>query len=287
MRNIFAFILIFLPLTAFAEHEFSNNAILTDTHSTIVEMRQSAGFSWGLPKGFDISLEEELREVIHNSSVTPSAYFSKSYTTVEAGWKFLSVTEPSNNYKYGLKLTAGYTLRFLNNKVYKEEVKQGANAYLRHRPHVSLTGSADFGNLKLSLRERWLMDCRTDSVNELEKARLAMELRHRIRLDYSIPGKPLKPYIGVELTNTLNEPTCPWINPETGRPFYGGQYLNSVRASIGLKWRIDKHNSLTFSYLYHFEQEREVNITRKENISRLYMAKESKHILMIAYELGY
>jgi len=121
----------------------------------------------------------------------------------------------------------------------------------------------------------------------MEKAKNKMELRHRIRLDYSVTGKPIKPFVAFELTNTLNEPTSN-VTDSNGDPLYGGQYLNSVRAMLGFRWKINMHNALTFSYCFHLEQDREVNIGKNSGeINRLYMEKDFKHVIHVAYELGY
>lgn len=260
---------------------FAKDAVLEDTKQAQMELRQSASVAYDLPKGFDISLEEELREVVYDNQRDPSAYFGKTYTTVNVGWKFFNYTDPNTNYKYSLKLDAGYTLRYLATK--------GTNPTecLVHRPIVALTGSATFGDWKVSLRERYQVDCRLDSVNPLEKAKNKMELRSRVRVEYQIPGKPLKPYAQIELTNTLNEPTWRGLtHPTTGEAIYGGQYLNSVRTMVGLKWKLDKNNSLSLYYVFAYLKDREVNISHKNNINRFYYNHNYKHIVTLAYSFN-
>lgn len=279
MKKIVAGLLLCIPFRVLAEGTLSSDAILEDTHHTAVEMRQEAVFDFSLPRDFSLSIEQEFRELVYDT-----ACFSKSYTGVSVGWRFMNITDPNTNYKYSLRFDAGYTLRYLHQK--NIDGAQPCN-YLVHRPWVSLTAAATFGDFKISLRERFLANCRTDSINPLEKAQQQLELRHRLKLEYQVPGKPLKPYVQLELTNTLNEPQCPWIDPKTEQPYYGGQYLNSVRTTVGIKWRLDKRNALTFYYMYSYGKDREVNISRKGNINRLYFEYEQKHVITVAYNFDY
>lgn len=77
-----------------------------------LELRQEVSWTKKLPAGFDIGIEEELREVLYNPNEDPAAFFSKSYTTLNVGYKMLSLQSPNTGYKYGLKLDLGYTLKF-------------------------------------------------------------------------------------------------------------------------------------------------------------------------------
>lgn len=271
-RYLGLLLIVWLALPALAI-EFSDDVDRTNRLGHVAELRQSAAASFTFNKTWDLGIREELREVVYDSGSTPMAYFSKSYTTLEAGWKCFSYTDAYNGYKYNMKLSAGYTLRYLHQK-----------QALRHRPFVTLSGSVNFGNVKLTLRERYLADCRTDSVNVLEKPKCYMELRHRLTADFRIPGKTYKPFTYIEFANTLNQPSC---YDDSGARLYGGQYLSSVRAKVGLEWKLSKQHALVFAYAFHFNQSREVNITKKsQEINRLYMDQTLKHIISVAYEFG-
>ena len=270
-----------LPMRAY---EFSDEVDTKTRTSHVVELRQSAGVDFKLGKSGSLGLTEEIREVVFDTKNDPMAYFSKSYTTVEAGWKLFSVTDAYNGYKYGMKLSAGYTLRYLNQKLRDKDGNVQAPAdYLRHRPFATLSFGTNFGPVKLTLRERYLADIRTDSVNVLEKPKCYMELRHRLTADFAIPGKTYKPFTAIEVANTLNQPSC---FDAAGNKLYGGQYISAVRARVGLHWKPNKQNTLTFSYGFHWGQSREVNITKKDKINRLYMDQTYKHVISIAYEFG-
>lgn len=294
-----------MPMAAWAQSH-SMEAGFPDTVShQQVELRQSLNFEYKLPKGFDVALEEELREVVYTPAEQPAAYFSKSYTTLSLGYKLFSHQSANTGYKYGMKLDVGYTLKFNNHSLMNAHSKgiEGADAArecLQHRPFAELSASADFGNWKLTLKEVYRITFRTDSVsvqdkwNEAisvnEKNPCLMELKSRLKVDYSLPGKPLKLFAWGEASATLNEQTCPWTDAQ-GEPLYGGQYLRGGKASVGFRWRIDKHNALSLSYLYHFQQERDLNITGKNSNKRqnveLTMERSHTHAIVVTYDLGY
>lgn len=300
-----ALLALVLPAAAIAQtHGFETGFPDTVSYQQ-VEMRQSLNFEYKLPAGFDMGLEEELREVLWDPTSQQTAYFSKSYTTISFGYKLLSHQSLRSGYKYGMKLDLGYTLKFNNGSLMKAHEKgitggAAASECLQHRPFAELTGSADFGNWKLTLKETYRVTFRTDSVgvtdkwNEQvtvnEKNPCLMELKTRLKADYSIPGKPVKLFAWGEASATLNEQTCPWTDAE-GRPLYGGQYLRGTKASVGVRWRIDKHNALSLSYLYHYQNERDLNITGKNSSKRqnveLLMERSHTHAIVLSYDLGY
>lgn len=270
-----------------------------------MEMRQSANFGYKLPGGFDLGLEEELREVVYAPAEDPMAYFSKSYTTLSLGYKLLAHQSLRSGYKYGLKFDLGYTLKYNNSSLRKARDKgmEGsllASECLQHRPYVELSGSMEMGDWKLTLKETYRVTFRSDSVrvkdkwNEgifvNEKNPCLMELKTRLKIDYSLPGKPLKLFSWGEVSHTLNEQTCPWSDSE-GHPLYGGQYLRGGKASVGLRWRLNKHNALSLSYLYYYQQERDINITGKNSNKRqnveLILERSHTHAIVLAYDLGY
>lgn len=268
-----------------------------------VEMRQVATFSYKLPKHFSLGLEEELRSVVYSPS--DGAFFSKSYTSIDLGYKLYSHQSLRTGYEYGLRLNVGYTLKFdakdlADNRAKGLEGNLLAAECIQHRPFASLTGSIEMGNWKLSLKETYRINFRTDSVKVVdkwnpeivvnEKNPCLMELKSKVKLDYSLPGKPMKLFCFGEATATLNEQTCPWKDKE-GEPFYGGQYLRSAKASVGMRWKIDKHNALGLSYLYYFKQDRDINITGRNSSKRqnveLTWEQTHTHAIVLEYELGY
>ena len=161
-----------------------------------------------------------------------------------------------------LKASAGYTLLYDNferisyfeeddGKVKKGLVnvgdpkKRGEYWGLRHRFNVSLTGSQKFGNLELSLRERWQYTYRPehtvderysyydedwDGEEHTYRGKGKNVLRSRLMAEYKITYIPLTPFASVETYNAWN--------------------LEKIRYTVGGDWRINKKNIVTMFYRY-------------------------------------
>ena len=161
-----------------------------------------------------------------------------------------------------LKASAGYTLLYDNferisyyeegdGKVKKGLVevgdpkKRGAYWGPRHRFNVSLTGSYKFGDLELSLRERWQYTYRPehtveerysyydddwDGEEHTYKAKGKNVLRSRFMAEYKIKYIPLTPFASVECFNAWN--------------------LEKIRYTVSGDWRINKKNVVTLFYRY-------------------------------------
>ncbi|MBQ7632167.1 MAG: DUF2490 domain-containing protein [Paludibacteraceae bacterium] len=268
-------------LTALA---ISQAALAVDYNSTgetredIVQMRVGADFTKKWDCGVRLHIGEELRFNFYDveqgttakSVAVDTSYgasFYKSYTT-------LSLAYAHPEFKY-LKIDAGYTLRLFGNKGFSDP-----NEFLRHRVFFGLTGSVKAGQIvKLSLRERFVCDMRTDSVNVLEKSKNAWFLRSRLGAEFSVPGKPVKPYLWCELENTLNAPEYQQNN--------GQQFISHVRTQVGVKWRLTKLSSLDFYYRFQYGYDRDINITKKKSYIQLTEEKAFLHAIGIAYDLNW
>ena len=241
------------------------------TTETVIQARVGANFTKKWYCGVRLSLSEELRFnldqiVIASNAKSLDANSNKSYTT-------LTVAYAHPEFPY-LKIDGGYTLRMLFNKGWSDP-----NEYLRHRAFFGLTGSYRIRYFKLSMRERFVCDMRTDSVNLLEKNRYNWLLRSRIGGEYTVPGKPVKPYLWAELENTLN---LPEYQQKDGR-----QLISHVRAQAGVKWRITKLSSLDFFYRYQYGYNRDINITKGKGYIQLTEQKTHLHALGVAYNLDW
>ncbi len=120
----------------------------------------------------------------------------------------------------------------------------------RYRVFAALTGSYSFARFKFSLRERYQFTCRTRytttrnyysssgeynySEDDVRRSKSFNILRSRLQISYDIRHCPLSPYASVEIYNSLND----------------GFKTKKLRYSVGLDWRVDKHNSLSISWLY-------------------------------------
>ncbi len=258
----------------FAEGELRSE---TDTTTTNVQLRAGATFTKSFRHGLSLSIEEELRIALYDYNLTaqepasPATYFNRSYTTIALDYEPIEY----------LQIGAGYTF-----KLYGQRGWSDPNEFIRHRLSLAVTGQYRYNDWKFSLRERLVTDFRTDSVNPVEQPWAAMQLRHRLHVDYSPKFRPYRPYLNIELINTLNQPTCPYLN-EQGVPHYGGQYLSDVRTQIGVKYRVNKRNTLNFYYRFDASWNNDYNITKVKHNVEIVHETTYTHILGIFYEFDW
>ena len=246
-----------------------------NTMEQSVEIRVGADFSKKWKNGLSLSLSEDVRVGLYDKlsgvnakdelvDTVSGPAFNKSYTTVALAYSPI---------KY-LKFDVGYTLRLLGGKDWSDY-----NEYLRHRPHIGLTGIYDTHYVKLSLRERLLCDIRTDSVNLLEKQQYEWLLRSRLAAEFYVPGKPVKPYAWIELENTLNATEYQQKD--------GHQYISQVRTQAGVKWRLSRRSSLDFYYRFQYGYNRDINITKRKGYIQLTEETSYLHAIGVTYNLDW
>ncbi len=251
----------------------------TDTTLQQLQVRVGATFTKDLPYNIQLSLAEELRIIGYEYNQTaecagkPASYFQRAYTTLGIAYEPIEY----------LKADAEYTL-----KLYGQKGWSDPNEFLRHRASISLTGQYEYVDWKFSFRERFVADFRTDSINPLEKPRCDLQLRHRVQVSYAPPFRPYRPYMNLELVNTLNQPTYepPFVDA-AGNPYRGGQYLSAVRTVVGCKYRINRRNTLNFYYRFDAGWNKDYNITRiKGNLEVVHQTTYT-HILAVVYEFDW
>ncbi len=275
-RVVSILIVCVLSLPLLAQSELKSE---TDTTLQQLQVRVGATFTKSLPHNFELSIGEEIRIIGYEHNHTaeragqPASYFQRAYTTVGIGYEPIEY----------LKADAEYTL-----KLYGQHGWSDPNEYLRHRASVSLTGQYAYLDWKFSLRERFVADFRTDSINPLEKPRCDMQLRHRVQVSYSPRFRPYRPYVNVELINTLNQPTYepPYTN-ERGESYRGGQYVSSVRTAIGCKYRASKRSSLNFYYRFDAGWANDYNITHAKQHLEVVHETTYTHIVGLIYEFDW
>lgn len=272
-RLLVAVTALLLAIPAYA-WEYSSTGATTEQ---IVQLRMAADFTKKWDNGLRLGLSEELRfNLMDNVSGTNAksesadasygASWRKSYTTIALGY-----SHPNAKY---LKVDAGYTLRLFGNKGFTDP-----NEYIRHRVFFGVTGSLKTKYAKLYIRERVLCDMRTDSVNLQEQSQYAWFLRSRIGADFKVRTQPIKPYLYLELENTLNAPEYQQNN--------GHQFISQVRTQAGVTWRITKMSSLDFFYRFQYGYERDINITKKKGNIQLTEEKSFLHAIGITYNLDW
>lgn len=242
----------------------------TTTHSA--ELRAEANFSKKWRNGLNLTLGEELRfpmgGVINPAGTTFGPSFGKSYTTVKLGYKPISY----------FKVDAGYTLRILGNKDWSE-----VNDWMRHRFFVTLTGNYDYDRWSFTLRERVISDLRMGDIDLhtatglYEKNRADFQLRSRIGVAYHVFGKPVKPYLWVELDNTLN------ANELSG----GKQYISAVRTQAGTTWRLTQRSALNFFYRFTYGYNKDVNVKATKQTITLTQETKFQHAVGVTYNFDW
>lgn len=264
-------------LSASAQSSLSSDSAFTQQ---AMELRARVTFTKSLPKGFSLSLRQDFRaRMLENTRAAMAAdapvfheqpYIRRLYTTFTVGYQPIEY----------LSIKGSYVLRVLGDKWHREP-----QDYLRHRAIVVLTGQYRYRSWKFALCEQLDVDCRTDSVNPLESRKVELTLRHILQADYSFAGSPWQLKTKLELHNTLNQPTA-YLNSCVPDGHYG-QYLSSVRAEIGVRWKLSDMHALTLSYCYRWDYSRDMEISSLDASLALSRTTSHTHIIQLAYELGW
>ncbi len=240
------------------------------THSA--QIRVGAEFDKKWHNGLSFNISEELRfpmygtvtgsNIAQDSIFTPN--FGRSYTTLSLGYRPLPY----------LKFDAGYTLKILGNKDWSK-----VNKWMKHRVFFSIIGTYKYENWTFSLRERFLTEIHMGDIDKhtatglYEKNRADWQLRSKAGVSYHVFGKPVKPYLWVELINTLNATEL------SG----GKQYITSVRTQIGTTWRLSEKNSLNFYYRFTYGYDKDVNVRAKKQTIELTNETTYQHAIGVTY----
>ncbi len=172
----------------------------------------------------------------------------------------------------------------------------------RHVVHLEATASYKVSQWKFSLRLRPELTVRTDSINTLEKVRNFFELRTRLQAEYEFRSVPVEIFAYVEMFNTLNainpNNTLNKVyamhgakNPGTYYCSWSGQYINDIRASVGVSYRFDKRNSLKVYYRFFHDIGRDIHLNKNyaNNFKEFTVTRELEynHMLGIGYSYSF
>lgn len=262
----------------------------TNETEQAMELRARATITKDLPRGFALSLRQDFRARMVDKTYTTDGNTTEP-PSIRRLYTTLSLHYEPIEYVH---LRAGYMLRILGDKWERQPVD-----YIQHRAIVDITGQYRYRQWKFALMEQFDIDCRMDKPDERVARTASLLLRHSVKVDYSFAGTPLQLKSKVELHNTLNQPTA-YLNEIDPTRHYG-QYLTSVRAEIGLRWKINSLHSLTLTYRYQWDYKRSVNITpilpdtegtafpaafpTAEETSLTYTRTHS-HIIQLAYDIA-
>lgn len=215
--------------------------------------RVSFALSKKIVRGLHVTLEEEIRFDNNFKS------FNRFHTTVGMSYK------PCEYVKLGLGY-AFITPYDRDDMAFK----------MRHRIIADVTGIVRAGNWIFSIKERFQTTFRTGDYNEFQNPKAALTLKSRFTVKYKGFVK-VTPYAYVELRSYHNAPVInafyngevyfteiDGVYTETGKEgwflsSFKGNYLNRVRGSIGIEWRLDKKNTLNFYFLGDYVRDKVVD----------------------------
>lgn len=218
------------------------------THDNDFRARFSFALTKQLGQRHSITLDEELR-LKDNWSQLDRIYTTLSYAYDVRPW---------------FKAAAFYAL-IANDRGADRSME------MRHRFYLELTASYKTGAWNFSLRERPQATLHTAYVDPAVAAKTAWVLRHRLMAEYAVAGTGLKPYVFVELTQTLNA-------PETV-----GNYLEKVRSSLGAKYAFNKRSSLELYYRFDYKISDEPVFDDFPTVDYISSERESHHIIGLEY----
>ncbi len=259
INHILLLLCLTLPTALFAgQYELKSDEVVK-SHGA--EAWVEAGVTFEPAKWLEIGVNESAR---FNFSGT-----IKSHT--QAAFDFITC-------KY-LTLGLDYTLLYTH-KENKDLLKHriGASAELIFHP----------GRWRIALRARPMLTMRFDSINTAEKNKYDWHLRSRLHVQYNIPGKPIKPYLSVEVENTLNAKSITgYVYNEdadmTTTYDFKGNYISMIRPAIGVKYTPAKNHHLNFFYKFSADFDRDYNITKKARKLEVSRERDFKHIIGVAY----
>ncbi len=255
------FTLLILACAFLAPLGLRGQTITHDPAETDSDLRGRVGFeiSKKIIKGLNISWEEELR-------------LKNNITSIDRIYSGLGVTYRITPW---FRVGAGYTFIAINHDG-KASTDNKKYWDLRHRAAADLLFTYKTGKWTFTFRERPQFTFRTDSVNTREKPKCDMILRHRIKAEYKVHHLPLKPYVGVEVSNTLNAPALA-----------DGNYIDKVRSMLGVEWRISKESALEFYYYFDYVYSRDIHIGRNSGNVTITPEKGYHHILGAFYSYSF
>lgn len=157
-----------------------------------------------------------------------------------------------------LKASAGYSLLYDNNHKVNSSGKKYSDYWgLRHRFNVSLTGSYSFGNLGISLRERWQYTYRpektvdrywnyTDEDDDRYYGEPVVKNGATEQHTYSGKGKSVWRN-RLQLKYKVTKMWRPYL---AGESYVAGSGLDKIRLSAGTEIRLSKQHWLDVKYLF-------------------------------------
>jgi hypothetical protein len=202
--RLIVFLLLISPLT-FAQGQ----------RETDVGLSLSATLQKDLMQDLDISLEQEIRLKDNNIG------FDRTVTSLGLDYAFL-------NRKIKVGAYYAFIYRYNNNFLYEP----------RHRYYFNLAYRQPYQRWTFSWRGRIQGTYRDENRGEY-KINPRYVMRNRLEIEYSVWGRPWKPYISCEVFTDLNNPL--------------GNDLTRIRYQAGTTWRLNRTDYVDFFLRYNDE----------------------------------
>ena len=144
------------------------------------------------------------------------------------------------------KIGAGY--QFI------EKLNSSSEWKPRHRFYADASATLNAGGWRFSLKERLQLTHR-DVGNVYQNNANSLALKSRFKVSYK-GFTSVTPYGYVEVRNVFNDPACSATWSTTSQAYanysflgYTDAYVNRVRGSLGLEWKLSKQHALDFYVL--------------------------------------
>lgn len=223
MKKILCFLMVLLPVAVLAQGTV--NDLETDLGA-----RVNLSLDKKILKGFHVVAEGEFR-------------LSDNFSSLGRYQAGLGVTYKINPI---FKVGAGY--QFI------EKLNSSSTWTPRHRFYADANATLKAGDWRFSLKERLQLTHR-DVNNVFQSNPNSLTLKSRFKASYK-GFTSVTPYGSIEVRNVFNDPACSatWSTASLAYADYSFKgytdaYINRVRGSLGLEWKLNKHHALDFYVL--------------------------------------
>lgn len=168
---------------------------------------------------FDLNLAEEVR-FLDNAIL-----FERNVTSIGLDYSF---------FERRLKVGGYYAFLYLYNDD-APKYNDAPRFEARHRYYFNLSYKETINRWTFSWRGRWQVTHRDETIGQY-KINPKQILKNKFQIEYSIWGRPWKPFISCDLYSDLNNPD--------------GNYLTRIRYQAGTSWRLNRTDYLNFFARY-------------------------------------
>lgn len=182
----------------------------------------------------------------------------------------------SDNFSNFSRYQADLGLTYKINKTFKvgvgymfiEKKNSSAEWNPRHRFYADGKVTLKSGDWQFSLKERLQLTHR-DVNNAFQNNPNSLELKSRLKVAYK-GLSAVTPYAYAEVRNVFNDPACSATWSTVSLAYddysfkgYNDAYVNRLRGSLGLEWKINKYNSLDFFLLGDYCYDKNIDTNAK------------------------